>query len=117
MVIGDTRRFPAILVVPNWDQLEKWAGRHNIIWTARAQLLQMPTIHAKMEKEVAKHFVGLASFETPKKVALIENDFSVERGELTPTLKVKRRVVEKNYADLINAMYEAAEAAAPLAGA
>ena len=70
----------------------------------------MPTIHAKMEKEVAKHFIGLASFETPKKVALLENDFSVERGELTPTLKVKRRVVEKNYADMINKLYESAPA-------
>lgn len=109
VVIGDTRKFPAILIVPNWDQLEKWAGRHNIIWTARAQLLEMPTIHAKIEKEVAKHFVGLASFETPKKVLLLEHDFSVERGELTPTLKVKRRVVEKNYADLINKMYESSE--------
>jgi long-chain acyl-CoA synthetase len=105
VVVGDTRKFPSILVVPNWDALEKWAGRHNIIWTERRQLLEMPTIRAKMDKEVRKHFAGLASFETPKKVALIEQDFSVDRGELTPTLKVKRRVIEKTYAALIDRLY------------
>ncbi|HVZ48563.1 MAG TPA: AMP-binding protein, partial [Gemmatimonadaceae bacterium] len=110
VVVGDTRKFPSILVVPNWDTLEKWAGRHNIIWTDRAQLLQMPTIHAKMEKEVKKAFVGLASFETPKKIALLEHDFSIERGELTPTLKVKRRVIEKTYASVIDGLYVEAPA-------
>jgi long-chain acyl-CoA synthetase len=105
VVIGDRRKYPVILVVPNWDQLEKWAGRHNIIWTDRSQLLQMPTIQAKMEKEVKKHFTGLASFETPKKVALLEHDFSIERGEMTPTLKVKRRVIEQTYASLIDKLY------------
>ncbi|MCC7195209.1 MAG: long-chain fatty acid--CoA ligase [Gemmatimonadaceae bacterium] len=105
VVVGDKRKFPAILVVPNWDQLEKWAARHNIIWTDRAQLLQMPTIHAKMEKEVTKHFAGLASFETPKKIALLEHDFSIERGELTPTLKVKRRVIEDAYEKVIDGLY------------
>ncbi len=105
VVIGDKRKHPAILVVPNWDALEKWAARRNIIWTHRSQLLEMPTIQAKMEKEVREHFEGLASFETPKKIGLLEHDFSVERGELTPTLKVKRRVIEQTYAKLIDSLY------------
>ncbi len=106
VMIGDKRKFPIVLVVPNWDQLEAWAGRQNIVWTSRAELLKMPTIHAKMEKEVAKQLTGLAHFETPKKVALLEHDFSVERGELTPTLKVKRRVVDKSYKAMIDGLYE-----------
>jgi len=106
VMIGDKRKFPIVLVVPNWDQLEGWAGRQNIVWTSRAELLKMPTINAKMEKEVAKQLVGLAHFETPKKVALLEHDFSVERGELTPTLKVKRRVVDKTYKAMIDGLYE-----------
>jgi len=52
----------------------------------------------------------LAKFETPKKVVLLENDFTIESGELTPTLKVKRRVVEKRYKDLIDAAYASADA-------
>jgi long-chain acyl-CoA synthetase len=105
VMIGDKRKFVSMLIVPNWDQLEKWAGIKNIIWTERKQLLEMPTVRAKIDKEVAKELVGLASFETPKKIALLEHDFSVERGELTPTLKVKRRVIDKDYQALIDALY------------
>jgi long-chain acyl-CoA synthetase len=112
VMIGDKRKYPVMLVVPNWDQLERWAGRHNIIWTQRSQLLEMPTIRMKMEKEVAKQtsFAGLAKFEQPKKIALLEHDFSVERGELTPTLKVKRRIIDRDYKALIDSLYDAADA-------
>jgi long-chain acyl-CoA synthetase len=105
VMLGDKRKFLVLLVVPNWDQLEKWAGYQNIIWTQRSQLLEMPTIRAKMEKEVYEELSGLARFETPKKIALLEHDFSVERGELTPTLKVKRRVIERDYKALIDSLY------------
>jgi len=59
-----------------------------------------------MEKEVFSCFTGLASFETPKKIALLEHDFSIERGELTPSLKVKRRVIDKQYGSAIDGLYE-----------
>ncbi|MBL8959224.1 MAG: long-chain fatty acid--CoA ligase [Gemmatimonadetes bacterium] len=106
VMIGDRRKFPVMLVVPNFEQLEKWAKYKELIWTDRAQLLQMPTVQAKMDQEVRSHLTGLASFETPKKIALLEHDFSVESGELTPTLKVKRRVIDQNYRALIDALYE-----------
>jgi long-chain acyl-CoA synthetase len=106
VMIGDKRKFPVMLVVPNWDSLEKWAKIKNIPWTDRAQLVAMPTVRAKIEKEVMKEVEGLARFEMPKKVGLLEHDFSIERGELTPTQKVKRRVIEKAYKDVIDALYE-----------
>jgi long-chain acyl-CoA synthetase len=106
VVIGDKRKFPVVLVVPNWEQLEKWARIKNLIWTQRSQLLEMPIVHAKIEKEVYGKLQGLAHFELPKKVALLEEDFSVDRGELTPTLKVKRRVIDKTYRDVIDRLYE-----------
>ena len=105
VMIGDKRKYPVMLVVPNWDNLEKWAKIKNMLWTDRAQLLAMPTVQAKMEKEVRSRFEGLASFETPKKIGLLENDFSVDSGELTPTLKVKRRVVDRNYKTVIDGLY------------
>jgi long-chain acyl-CoA synthetase len=105
VMLGDKRKFPIILVVPDWDQLDKWAASQNIVWTSRAELLAMPTIRAKMEKEVRAQLEGLASYETPKKFGWLEHDFSIERGELTPKLSVKRRVVEKSYADLIESLY------------
>ena len=109
VMIGDKRKFPSMLLVPNFDQLEKWAMKRNIIWTDRAQLLRMPTIQAKMEREVAKELEGAAHFEVPKKIGLLEHDFSIESGELTPTQKVKRRVIDKNYKTLIDSLYEDAE--------
>ena len=104
-MIGDKRKFPILLVVPNWESLEKWAKVKNIIWTDRAQLLQMPTVRAKMEKEVAEELQGLARYEMPKKIALLEHDFSIERGELTPTLKVKRRIIDQSYKNVIDSLY------------
>ena len=108
VMIGDKRKFPVILIVPNFDQLEKWAMRQRppIIWTDRAQLLKMPTIQKKMEKVVLGVLKDSAHFEIPKKVGLLEHDFSLERGELTPTQKVKRRVVDKTYKALIDSLYE-----------
>ncbi len=105
VMIGDKRKFPIVLIVPNWDNLEKWAGIKNIIWTERKQLLEMPTIQAKMDKEVRSTLEGLASFETPKKIGLLEHDFSIERGELTPKLSVKRRVIDQSYKALIDSLY------------
>ncbi|HST08115.1 MAG TPA: AMP-binding protein, partial [Gemmatimonadaceae bacterium] len=109
VMLGDKRKFPSMLVVPNFDQLEKWAMKRNIIWTDRAQLLRMPTIQAKMEKEVNKELEGAAHFEIPKKIGLLEHDFSIESGELTPTQKVKRRTIDKNYKALIDSLYEEAD--------
>jgi long-chain acyl-CoA synthetase len=105
VVIGDKRKYPIALIVPNWEQLEKYAKHKNILWTQRSQLLEMPTIRAKMEKEVLGQLEGLARYETPKKIALLEHDFTIERGELTPTLKVKRRVIDKGYREIIDQLY------------
>ncbi len=109
VMLGDKRKFPSMLIVPNFDQLEKWAMKRNIIWTDRAQLLRMPTIQAKMEKEVNQELAGAAHFETPKKIGLLEHDFSIEKGELTPTQKVKRRAIDKHYKALIDSLYDEAE--------
>jgi long-chain acyl-CoA synthetase len=109
VMLGDKRKFPSMLIVPNFDQLERWAKNRNIIWTDRAQLLRMPTIQAKMEQEVNQELAGAAHFELPKKIGLLEHDFSIEKGELTPTQKVKRRAIDKHYKTLIDSLYADAE--------
>jgi long-chain acyl-CoA synthetase len=112
VMYGDRRKFPIILVVPNFDNLERWARERSLAYGSRAELLQLPDVQAKVEREVMSALHDLAKFETPKKVVLIENDFTIESGELTPTLKVKRRVVEKRYKDVIDAVYAAGDAMA-----
>jgi long-chain acyl-CoA synthetase len=66
----------------------------------------MPNIRAKMEKEVLGAIDALARFEMPKKIGLLEEDFTIDRGELTPTLKVKRRVIERAYKTRIDELYQ-----------
>ena len=110
VLYGDRRKFPIILVVPNFDNLERWAAERGLSYGTRAQLLQLADVQAKMEREVMGTLRDLAKFETPKKVLLLENDFTIESGELTPTLKVKRRVIEKRYKDQIDAAYASADA-------
>jgi long-chain acyl-CoA synthetase len=106
VMIGDKRKFPVMLIVPNWDTLEKWAREQNIPFTDRVSLMKFPAVQAKMEQEVESKVEGLARFEMPKKIGLLEHDFSIERGELTPTLKVKRRIVDKTYKPLIDSLYD-----------
>jgi long-chain acyl-CoA synthetase len=113
VMIGDKRRFPSLLIVPEWDALEKWAKEQNISFTDRAQLLATPAVRAKMEQEVNSETSAFAHYEIPKKIALIEHEFTVEGGELTPTLKVKRRVIDKTYRDLIDSLYADAASAEP----
>jgi long-chain acyl-CoA synthetase len=110
VMIGDKRKFPILLIVPNWESVEKWAKLKNLLWTDRKQLLAMPTVRAKVEQEVMSEVEDLARYEKPKKIGLLEHDFSVERGELTPTLKVKRRVIDKTYKQMIDALYVEGEA-------
>ncbi len=105
VMLGDKRKFPIVLVVPNWDTLGAWAATQHIPATSHADLLATPAVRAKMEAEVMGTVQHLAHFEMPKKIGLLEHEFSIERGDLTPTLKVKRRVVDRTYKSLIDSLY------------
>jgi long-chain acyl-CoA synthetase len=106
VMIGDRRKYVVMLIVPNFEQLERWAKLKGLTWTSRAELLSNPTVQAKMEKEVLGGLHDLAGFERPKKVALLEHEFSIDRGELTPSLKVKRRVIDERYRATIDGLYD-----------
>jgi len=110
VMIGNKRNFAAALVVPKFDALEKWAAARGISFRDREDLVHRPEIVAHYEQAVKEATDGLARFEQIKKIALLPREFSLEGGELTPTLKVKRRVVEQKYKDMIDRMYEAAPA-------
>jgi long-chain acyl-CoA synthetase len=112
MMYGDRRKFPIIVIVPNFDNLERWAQERSLIYGTRAELIELPDVQAKVEREVMSMLSHLAKFETPKKVVVIEKDFTIESGELTPTLKVKRRVVEQHYKNVIDRAYSADDAVA-----
>ncbi len=105
VLIGDRRKYSVLLVVPNFTHLERWAKTSNLMWTTRADLIALPAVQQKMEQETLGRLTGLASFETPKRVGLLEHELSIDAGELTPTLKVKRRVIDEKYRALIDSLF------------
>ncbi len=109
VMIGDRRRFPLMLVVPDFEALEKWASESSLRWKDRAELIALPEVRAKMESEVLGELSGLARYEVPKRVVPLEHEFSIERGELTPKLSVKRHVIDRDYKDVIDQVYREAE--------
>jgi long-chain acyl-CoA synthetase len=108
VMIGNNRNFPAALVVPNFDTLEKWAKEKGLASGSREDLVKKPEVLAFYQKLVTDLTPDLAQFEKIKKLTLIPREFTIEAGELTPTLKVKRRVVEAKYKDVIDRMYQGA---------
>ncbi len=105
VMLGDKRPFPILLVVPNFEQLEPWAKAKQLRWSSRAELIGLPEVNAKYLREIESRLTELARYETPKKIVLVENEFTVESGDLTPSLKIKRRVVEERQRAAIDAVY------------
>ncbi len=112
VMLGDKRKFPILLVVPAFDVLRAWADETGLSYQDNADLVANPATVAKVEAEVKKSLRDLAHYEVPKKMIMIDTDFTIEGGELTPKLSVKRRVVEQRYADQIEALYAEAEGGA-----
>jgi len=107
MVVGDGRHFPAVLIVPAFGELaRRLLTAEPADESAAQQLIVREDARELYELIVAKLNVGLAQFERIKRFALLPREFTLERGELTPTLKVKRRVVEERYRSEIDALYE-----------
>jgi long-chain acyl-CoA synthetase len=109
VLVGNERKFAAALIVPNFEMLRSYARLKNLELKTPADLVASPRIIDLIERQVAEATAGLARYETVKKVALLEKELSVEGGELTPTLKVKRRVVDEKYKHIIDRIYADAE--------
>lgn len=109
VLIGSERKFAAALIVPNFEMLRSYAKHKGLDLHTPAEFCAHPAITDLIERQVEKYTQGLARFETVKRIALLEDEFSVEAGELTPTLKVKRNVIDERYRDLIDRIYDEAE--------
>jgi long-chain acyl-CoA synthetase len=105
IVIGNARKFPAALIVPAFDALRAYAKTLSIEVKDAADLARHPRILEYFKKKVDEVTRELAPHEKIKKIALLDHEFSIESGELTPTLKVKRKFVEDKHRDVIDALY------------
>ncbi|MCY4398439.1 MAG: long-chain fatty acid--CoA ligase [Gemmatimonadetes bacterium] len=107
VVVGDGRKFCSVLVVPAFERLGSWAAAEGLDGADRAALLAEPRCQDLLREEIFGELRDLARFETPKKIGLLSEPFTVENGALTPTQKVKRPVVTRLYADMIESFYRA----------
>jgi len=105
VVIGDRRRFISALVVPNFEKLEELARNLGIQYADRKELVGKEEIIKFIQSEIDRATSGLASYERIKKIALLDRDLEIEKGEITPTLKVRRAAVENRYRELIDRLY------------
>jgi long-chain acyl-CoA synthetase len=105
VLIGDNRNFISVLIVPNFDSLVRWAGYKKIHYESLAELIKNPLVYAKIGSRVEHINAHLSNYERIKKMTLLLDEMTLEGGQLTPSLKVKRRVVNDMYAAQIEAMY------------
>lgn len=106
VLVGSGRKFPAALIVPNFEMLESYARHKELEIGSIAEFCEHPTILDLFSRQIDKMTANLAQFEKVKKFALLEQELTVESGELTPTLKVKRRVVDEKYRVVISRFYD-----------
>lgn len=105
-IIADQRKYVSALIVPDYKQVEKYASDHQIAYTDMKDLLQKPEIESLFRMRIDTLQQQFAHYEQIKRFTLLPEPFSMERGELTNTLKIKRAVLLKNYAKEIEKMYE-----------
>ncbi len=105
VVVGNRRSFASALVVPNFEKLTLWCRERSIPAESREQMARNPRVYELIMEQVEKVNSEFAQYERVKKVALISEEFSIERGELTPTLKARRAAIESRYKHLIDELY------------
>jgi long-chain acyl-CoA synthetase len=109
VVLGDRRKFPAVLIAPNFPALEEWARENQVDLTSRQALVANPKVQALYEGIIEELNQNLARFEKLKRVLVVPEELSAADGTLTHTFKVRRRGIEERYKTLIDEMYAKAE--------
>jgi len=105
-VIGDQRKFVSALIVPSFDALEEYARSQNIPFSSREELVKHPAVVEFYQKRIDEQQKELAEYEKVKRFTLLDHPFTQDSGEMTPTMKLKRKVIAEKYRDLIDAMYD-----------
>eukprot|EP01133_Synstelium_polycarpum_P004867 gene4867-5656_t len=109
MVLGENRKFPAALIVPNFVALKTWAGKKGITYTTDAEMIKNPQVLEKFEQIVAFSSKDFGKWEQVKRFTLLEKQWSIDGGELTPKLSLKRKVILEKNSAVIEKIYKDAE--------
>ncbi|MCJ7682192.1 MAG: long-chain fatty acid--CoA ligase, partial [Candidatus Aminicenantes bacterium] len=105
VIVGSSRKFISALVVPDFEKMEEYVKEHGMLFHGRGELVKDEKIRTFLMEEITRMTPFLSPFEQVKKIAILDRDFMEENDELTPTLKVKRNIVESRYKELIDRLY------------
>jgi long-chain acyl-CoA synthetase len=111
-IVGDKRKFAFAIISPNFPLLESWARENSVVFLTRSELIANPKVQALYESIAQDANTNLARFEQLKRVLLVPDEFTAENGSLTPTMKLRRRVIEERYRREIETLYSDAESVA-----
>lgn len=109
VLIGDRRMFLSALIVPDFEAIKEYADSHKIDYNTVEDLTRNKEIYELIEKDLEKFQKKLANYERVRKFTLLDHQFSLETGEITPSLKIKRKFIEERYSNLIDEMYSGLE--------
>ncbi len=104
-VIGDQRQYVTALIVPSFTALEEYARKKGIPFAFCEELIRHPEVIRLYEERIRENTLDLAPYEMVRKFTLLPRPFTQEAGEMTPTMKLKRKVINQHYGDLIETMY------------
>ena len=109
VIVGDKRKYVSALIVPDFERLRAWAKEQNISTSSKQELIGDRRVVDLIKADVNRLTRELADYEKIKRIGLLADEFTIDGGELTPTLKVKRRVVEEKFGELIESLYSSAD--------
>ncbi|NNG27088.1 MAG: long-chain fatty acid--CoA ligase, partial [Ignavibacteriaceae bacterium] len=109
IVIGDRRMFLSALVVPDFEALKEYADSHKIPYASEEDLTKNDKIYTLLEQDMNQLQKKLANYERIRRFSVLHKPFTIESGEITPSLKIRRKAIESNYGELIEQMYERLE--------
>ncbi len=105
MVVGENQKFAAALIVPNFEHLKTWCEENHIAYTSNAEIIRNKAVIDRYRKEVDAYNKYFGDYEKIKRFELLDHEWTIEDGEITPSLKIRRKIIAERYKDLIEGMF------------
>ena len=105
MVVGENQKFAAALIVPNFEHLKTWCEENDVPYTNNTEIIKNKAVIDRFRKEVDKYNKFFGDYEQVKRFELVDREWTIEEGEITPSLKIRRKIIAEHFKDLIDGIY------------
>ena len=105
MVVGENQKFAAALIVPNFEHLKTWCEENHIPYTTNAEMIKNKAVNDRYRKEVDLYNRSFGDYEKVKRFELVDREWTIDEGEITPSLKIRRKIISEHFKDLIDGMF------------